>query len=613
MSGAIPPASWPSTKRAVCLEYPDTPEWTALVSGVIELLAFGYYWNQDYDNWEDARNAGQEIYQSWQAQIRCDAGAVPVDEGTCVDFPNNSPALDWQPANPFLEPGKIPPGYVAQPWGVVPDPPVFPYQPGDVISGLFGLPVLTPALGQGLARVRIKCTGSGTVEVHLIKVALGGIALITWDDNPFTARFVDTSMDFLAIPPESGDEDIQEVSFDTPGQHHIDVTMLPRFGAEVGFAGYGGGIRKVVLCGFDAINEQTGVEFQMEDDLGSLCEAMRWQDGKLQVFCCGEWTDVPGTATGGAGQAVEQPTQAEPLTPGGCADYDVVLQAGGRWLLPNPVSGGDVVSITNVSGAWNDGTLLWFCPQGYSYVAGLCASAIPAASGDPLQAVGHMRLIAGMDDSAPQYADAFQSVIVVPSGLSDVNLWFQANDSALAGNAGTITFHVQVCKSASSGSGGTDESDFTSSDGGWSIRAGHAGSYSAGNGWDGGCDTVGLDSYLQCIIEKTVVNAGRIKKVTVTFNRTYGGFNDGATGGYAAKNFSEGGGGVAIGSSSSMATGTGTVEIYSANPVDVIAGDVLTVGIVAGYLHARGDCSSFGSGAVRITDVAVEWETADPF
>lgn len=452
MPGAIPPASWPSEKRAICLEIPDTVQWVALVTGLIQQLSFGYYWDKDYSNWEDAKAAGQEILQSWMKQIRCDAGAVPIQEPQCVDYPNSSPMLDWQPANPFLDPSRVPPGYVAQPWGVVGDPPVFPYQAGDVISGLFGLPVLTPALGQGLARVRVKFTGQGTVEVHLIKVALGGIALLTWDDNPLTAKFIDTSMDFLALPPESGDEDIQEITFSTPGDHHIDVTMLPRFGAEVGFAGYGGGIRKIVLCGPDMqFIDRPGEEFTSSDNFGgpdsevpmAICEALRWNNGVLEGYCCGEWVPVVG---GGAGPAVTQPVQTEPLVSGDCQSFQVTLGANQRWLMPMDVQTGDIITVISPTGAWSDGTLNWFCPDGKHYLAGSCTTDVSPAGSDPVQNANHMSIIVGWNVTTPEYSRIYPSVFAVPDGVSGEQLWFQANDDSLGDNSGSLSFTVQICR-----------------------------------------------------------------------------------------------------------------------------------------------------------------------
>lgn len=455
MAGAIPPSSWPSTKRAVCLEYPDTPEWTALITGVLLQLSFGYYWDKDYANWEDARNVGSEILQSWFKQTPCNAGAIPIAEPQCDDYPNSSPMLDWQPANPFLSPGEIPPGYIAQPWGIVGNPPVLTYQPGDVISGLFGLPVLTPALGQGLARVRIKFTGSGTVEVHLIKVALGGIALLTWDDNPFTATFVDTSMDFLALPPESGDEDIQEIEFETDGDHHIDVTMLPKFTTEAGFVGYGGGIRKVVLCGPDmqVVDRPpaSGItdEFPGPDAPGggtdvAICDVLRWNNGQLEVWCCNEWQPVPAIGTGAAPSPTQPPPSSPPST-GDCVSYNVSLNGNGKWLLPFPVNAGDTILVSNPVGGWSDGTLSWFCPTGKVYEFGACAADQPADPADPMPSgANHMQLIAEIAGGTG-FVNILGGTYIVPVGVTDEQLTIQANDSTLADNSGTVQFTIKVC------------------------------------------------------------------------------------------------------------------------------------------------------------------------
>lgn len=481
MSGAIPPATWPAAKRAVCLEYPDTPQWTALLSGVIQLLSFGYYWNKDYDNWEDARDAGQEIYQSWMAQIRCDAGAIPVDEPQCVDYPNNSPLLDWQPQNPFTDPGGIPPGYVAQPWGVVGEPAVFPYQTGDVISGLFGLPVLTPALNQGLARVRIKFRGVGTVEVHIIKVALGGIALLTWDDNPFTARFVDTSMDFLALPPESGDEDIQEIEFETEGDHHIDVTMLPRFSAEVGFAGYGGGIRKVVLCGPDLqFVDNPGQEFEVDEFMTTICDSIRFQDGKLQAFCCNMWTDVAGQPEQGVG-GPGQPGGGAPQPPagGGQVCYNGKFSASSKWLVPTLVNTGDVVELQSYAGAGQDGSVdFWRCPDGRVFFAGSCTGTPGPATGDPLNTANHMALIYLIDGT---YYDAMSGPVTIPGGVSNAQVEVQINDSALGDNSGS--YDIRLCVTNNAEVGFVHDFNFPLTPGAWKIGHRPTGNPTGNTNW----------------------------------------------------------------------------------------------------------------------------------
>jgi len=56
-----------------------------------------------------------------------------------------------------------------------------------------------------------------------------------------------------------------------------------------------------------------------------------------------------------------------------------------------------------------------------------------------------MRLIALVDAT---YYDAYNQAILVPSGVSGVSVEFQANDSSLGDNSGSIAFKVTVCNQA---------------------------------------------------------------------------------------------------------------------------------------------------------------------
>lgn len=353
--------------------------------------------------------------------------------------------------------------------------------------------------------------------------------------------------------------------------------------------------------------------FTGEELMASLCESLRFQNGVLQAFCCGEWVDIPGAGSA-PGSGVEQPTGDGPLAPGACATYNAVLDGNGKWLLPVPVNANDVITISTVSGAWNDGTIDWNCPNGDNYILGVC-NGTPEASltGDPVPLAPHMALVALIGATVPVWQYAYNTTFTVPAGVTDANVTFQANDSDLTDNSGRISFTVSICASSEGTASGTDSSDFTIDDQGWVIRTGHAGSYSAGVGFLSGCDQPGLDTYNQIVIEKTVVHAARIVSITTTFNRVYSGFNDGALGALAAKNFVEGGGGTAIGSDASMASGTGTQVVFNANPVDVIPGDVITVIVADGYLYHRGDCSSLSGGSVTEYQIDVAWTGANPF
>jgi hypothetical protein len=56
-------------------------------------LSYNYYWDKDYENWEDARDAGKLIVSSWLNRVRCDdmlcsgiVSAINSSDGTVSSF-----------------------------------------------------------------------------------------------------------------------------------------------------------------------------------------------------------------------------------------------------------------------------------------------------------------------------------------------------------------------------------------------------------------------------------------------------------------------------------------------------------------------------------------------
>lgn len=174
---------------------------------------------------------------------------------TCLEYPPSSSIVGWAPGNPYTQPDYIPDGYIAPPFMVIeestPAALLTGLAAGDVVSGWLSLPVTTPALGEGLARFRVTVSGIGTVELHLLAIPAGGAALVVDDDDITTATTIDLNKDLVAVPPETDTVIIHERKFTTEGEHHIDVSFLPQFNDSEIFLGYGGGIRKLELCGFD--------------------------------------------------------------------------------------------------------------------------------------------------------------------------------------------------------------------------------------------------------------------------------------------------------------------------------------------------------------------------
>lgn len=197
----------------------------------------------------------------------------------------------------------------------------------------------------------------------------------------------------------------------------------------------------------------------------SLCEQLRWQDGKLQALCCGEWTDIPGqpAPVGGSGQ----PGGGGTPDPGQCLSYHGNFEAKNQWYCPAIVNAGDTITFTNISGAGQDGTSAitsWRCPDGTLFFAGTCgASPGYHASGDPSATAFHMQLIAQINSTF--YPITEGGVITIPSGVVNAPILVQANDANIADNLGSYAFDVEVCNNAAATFSHTF--DFTLSDGGW--------------------------------------------------------------------------------------------------------------------------------------------------
>lgn len=164
----------------------------------------------------------------------------------------------------------------------------------------------------------------------------------------------------------------------------------------------------------------------------------------IQMWCIDHWEDWYDPRTCVA-STIEQPTNGSDLNAGECREWDVSLRASDRWLLPVAVNPGDTITVTDVSGAWSDGTIGWNCPNGFTYALGACISAEAGEGTDPVPALNHMRLIMNVDGA---FTDAYNILYSTPPSVTDGQVYFQANDGTLEGNSGTIAFHVKVCRAS---------------------------------------------------------------------------------------------------------------------------------------------------------------------
>jgi hypothetical protein len=177
---------------------------------------------------------------------------IQTGEG-CVDYFPAAPAyFEFAPTNPHTSPDAIPDGYILPPFRVAASAVenIAGLRAGDVYTTILQAPF--NALANGYPRVRINVpAGTRQLEIHLLSIPTGGYALLTLDDNPLSAQVVDLNKDVISVPPETFGEPIVEYEFTDSAPHYVWVTYLPRFNDEGAIITFGGGIRKITLCGGD--------------------------------------------------------------------------------------------------------------------------------------------------------------------------------------------------------------------------------------------------------------------------------------------------------------------------------------------------------------------------
>lgn len=213
--------------------------------------------------------------------------AIPPDDVDefCYQYDPNSFILNFAPNDPFQTPNFAPDGYPNPPWKAYPNPDdplnLLGFQDGDVLASysfdfspsgfvdLLGSLVtdLPTLIRVGFPRFRVNLQGEGTLELHLLKIPFGGVALIVVDDEISSASTVDLNSDvselveaetiYQAIIAVLGftftnkfdtKVFIQEVEISGDDPHHIDVYFIPNVSLNAGLVGFGGGLRKIVWC-----------------------------------------------------------------------------------------------------------------------------------------------------------------------------------------------------------------------------------------------------------------------------------------------------------------------------------------------------------------------------
>ena len=75
MAATIPEITPAVAYRCYTLKAPDDVQWKAMITGVLRLLCYGYYWEKT-TQWDAAKAEGQKIVQSWLNQDDCPSGEL---------------------------------------------------------------------------------------------------------------------------------------------------------------------------------------------------------------------------------------------------------------------------------------------------------------------------------------------------------------------------------------------------------------------------------------------------------------------------------------------------------------------------------------------------------
>lgn len=212
----------------------------------------------------------------------------------------------------------------------------------------------------------------------------------------------------------------------------------------------------VMMECWDAITEVGSCMFDIRIDPNDPCMLQKtlngvdWIDvGSFNPCAAAAASDAiqDGIADGTIGVPGQQP-------PGGtipeadCKVYEVELRGADKWLCPVPVSAGFTILVTNASGGWGDGALLWWCPDGAGYVLGTCNESLRIhRPEDPLPTAYHGQIVGELGNGIAWF-DPLTATYEVPFGQTETHFTLQMNDDPISDNLGSVRFTVEVCRVA---------------------------------------------------------------------------------------------------------------------------------------------------------------------
>lgn len=467
----LPAVINPAARRCVTLSIPDEPTHIANFWGNLQKLAKSGSYDRDQAHTAIAVAAvwKQIAFDAYTTWIDRECGSTP-ETGDCFEFTPDSGLFSWYPANPFIDPNQVPTGYLLPPWHIVNTGDIgllaLGFQVGDLETDISrfppgSLPTIIPP--GGLPRFRFTFEGTAdpdgvTVELHFVIVPAGGRVLIINDDNILNppAETFDLNRDLLAIPPVTSIEVIVERKFTGIGTHVVESQWFPAVNDQVPFLYFGGGLRKVVVCGKDL--GDVAAQFQVVDCVLQYraSPTMPW----LSIFDVKPCIDTKITdritdylEDGTLGS--RQPGEGGVAQPGFCKLYQVTLHANGMWVAPIPIEANYTISVRGVTGMTQDGTFnnFWRNGEGKRVVLGIVENQNLTDPSDPDPALRHQRLIMRYNG---QVFDGYNVEHEVGAIAGAHELRLQINDSVLPDNSGDLQFEVEICNNQTFGLYNTD-------------------------------------------------------------------------------------------------------------------------------------------------------------
>lgn len=303
-----------------------------------------------------------------------------------------------------------------------------------------------------------------------------------------------------------------------------------------------------------------------------------------------------------------QPGNGTPQPPagGGTACYHANVNANSRWLIPAPVSAGDVIQINNPQGAVsNSFNNDWHCLTGDLFFAGACVNFSFTNGANPVPAAKTSSLIVTF--STGSYA-LLPGPFTVPVGVVNEQGTIQVNDANIAVCSGNINYDVCVTNNAAAAWSHTI--DFSLDPSGW-INHDYpthnpSARWTAGVGWQANdCVNLlgGTGIYTVLSIERTIAPT-TIRSVQMVYDSILGA-NPG--GDHTRFNLHNGGGDNFVIDEVPEA-GTPVTD----NWIGSVAGvTLLQVWPIFAFANAAGVCD--GTPQITLRSVTITGEGSNPF